>query len=468
MGREMQQYIFEIPYTEPEKAFSIFAEDEGSIFLDSSDEKSLHSHFSFIGFSPAETIIARDGKTEIKNREFGLLFPGNPFTVAEERMAVWKNNTILADKLPLPFTNGAAGYFSYDLARHLEKLPKQANDELQVPTMALGLYDQVIGFDLRKKKAYFCALAEDKKSAESKFDILNARLNNFKFHVANTHKPDWQRQKTRAEYKDDVQTVINYIKAGDVFQVNLSQKFTAALPDYFNVYAHYLRLRKINPAPFSAFFKIAGMSLSSSSPERFLNIKNGKIETRPIKGTAPDTENPEHLRLSAKDRAENIMIVDLMRNDLSKICEASSVEVNELCVVESYSGLHHLVSSVAGKLKDNVTSLSALSACFPGGSITGAPKIRAMEIIEGLEPSRRGAYCGSIGYIGFDGTMDCNIAIRTLVFKDNTVTLNVGGGIVAESDPEGEYQETLVKARKVFESFETDKAVFDDLVKKTA
>jgi para-aminobenzoate synthetase component 1 len=162
------------------------------------------------------------------------------------------------------------------------------------------------------------------------------------------------------------------------------------------------------------------------------------------------------------------MIIDLMRNDLSKVCEPTSIEVPHLCVVESYSGLHHLVSSVTGSLKEDKSALDALAACFPGGSITGAPKIRAMEIIESLEPSRRGAYCGSIGYVGFDGNMDCNIAIRTLIYKDSTVTFNVGGGIVAESDPESEYQETLVKARKVFESFETDRATFDDLVKKTA
>ncbi|PZP57235.1 MAG: aminodeoxychorismate synthase component I, partial [Micavibrio aeruginosavorus] len=264
----------------------------------------------------------------------------------------------------------------------------------------------------------------------------------------------WSRQKTREEYKQDIQTVINYIHAGDVFQVNLAQKFTAELPDYFNPYAHYLHLRKVNPAPFSSFMRIDNIVLSSTSPERFLKVSGTSIETRPIKGTIADSEHPSVLLNSAKDRAENTMIVDLLRNDLSKVCEANSIQVPELCAIESYSGLHHLVSSVTGKLKKDKTSLDALSACFPGGSITGAPKIRAMEIIEELEPTCRGAYCGAIGYIGFDGTMDTNIAIRTLIYKDNQVSLSVGGGIVAASDLEAEYQETLVKARKIFESFE--------------
>ncbi len=451
----MQQYIFEIPYIEPERAFSVFADDDGSFFFDSSDKTSLHSKFSFIGFSPMETIIHRDGKTEINNREFSLKFRGNPFQVIEKRLAVWREITKLNDASPLPFTGGAAGYFSYELARHFERLPKIAHDEMNLADMAVGIYDCVIGFDLNKQKAYFCTIAKDTKSAAVNLDRTNARLNNFKHHVSNNHNPDWSRQKTREEYKEDIQTVIDFIHEGDVFQVNLTQKFTAELPDYFNPYAHYLRLRKINPAPFSCYMRINDIVLSSTSPERFLKVSGTTVETRPIKGTIADSESPSALLNSAKDRAENTMIVDLLRNDLSKVCEGNSIDVPELCIVESYSGLHHLVSSVTGKLKKDKTAIDALSACFPGGSITGAPKIRAMEIIEELEPTRRGAYCGSIGYIGFDGNMDTNIAIRTLIYKDNRVSLSVGGGIVAGSDVEAEYQETLVKARKIFESFES-------------
>ncbi len=458
----MQQFIFEIAYTTPEKAFSVFASDDGSILLDSSDAQSPHSKFSFIGFSPFETIIHRNGKTIVRNHEFELAFRESPFSVIEKRVNAWKENTKLADKSPLPFTNGLAGYFSYELARYFEKLPAIAHDDMKVPDMALGIYDQVIGFDLRKKKAWFCTIAHNRNEAEGKLERLNAKLNNFKYNVPNSHRPEWQRLKSRAEYKNDIQTVIDYIHAGDIFQVNLTQKFTADLPEYFNAYSHYLELRQVNPAPFSAYLHIADVTLSSSSPERFLQVTDRKVETRPIKGTAPDSENPDVLRSSAKDRAENIMIVDLLRNDLSKVCTPDSIQVPELCAVESYSGLHHLVSSVVGYLKAGKSAIDALAACFPGGSITGAPKIRAMQIIEELEPTRRGAYCGCIGYIGFDGAMDMNIAIRTLVYKDNKVTLSVGGGIVAESDLEGEYQETLVKARKIFESFETKQEKFSD------
>jgi len=453
----MQQYIFEISYREPEKIFSIFADEHGAVFLDSADTKSPHSGYSFIGFFPVEKIIHRDGKTEITTTEFSLKFRNNPFQVVQKRLAAWKEFSDLSPKSPLPFTNGAIGYFSYELARFFEKLPQLAMDDMDLPDMALGIYDQVIGFDVRAKKAWFCTIAANKKKAEARLDILKARLSNFKYHLPNTTKPEWERTKSRAEYKEDIQTIIDYIHAGDVFQVNLSQRFTAHVPDNFNAYAHYLSLRRINPAPFSAYLKFEDLILSSSSPERFLKVTGNEIETRPIKGTLAANEDPAILLKSEKDRAENTMIVDLLRNDLSKICTPDSITVPELCVVESYSGLHHLVSSVKGVLKPGMSSLDALAACFPGGSITGAPKIRAMEIIEELEPSRRGPYCGAIGYIGLNGSMDTNIAIRTLVYKGNHVSLNIGGGIVADSDLEAEYQETLVKGRKIFESFEVDR-----------
>ena len=450
----MQQFIFEITYKAPEKIFGIFAQEEGSIFLDSSDTKSPHAKFSFIGFSPVEKIICQHGRTEINTAEFNLKFRNNPFDVIKKRLAAWNEFTQLAKPHVLPFTNGAAGFFAYDLGRYFEKIPSIALDDKHIPDMALGLYDQVIGFDIANKKAWFCVIAADKAKATARLDILTARLDNIKQTSFVSPTLQWERSRTKEEYKQDIQTVIDYIHAGDAFQVNLSQKFTASIPDDFDAYAHYLHLRSINPAPFAAYLNIEGTILSSSSPERFLKVSNGKAETRPIKGTMADHENAENLRTSDKNRAENIMIVDLLRNDLSKVCEASSVSVPELCSVESYSGLHHLVSSVTGTLKPHIDPLDAFAACFPGGSITGAPKIRAMEIIDELEPTRRGAYCGAIGYIGLDGNMDTNIAIRTLSYKNGYVHLNAGGGIVADSDAESEYQETIVKARRIFESFE--------------
>lgn len=464
----MQQYIFEIPYREPEKAFSIFAEEDGCVFLDSNDSKSPHSNFSFIGFSPLEKITRHGDKTEISNQEFSLNFYNNPFDIIANRLDTWKQSIRLAARPPLPFTNGAIGFFAYELARVIEKLPPSAQDMMGTPDLALGIYDQVIGFDLKKKKSWFCTIAANEKTAQARLSVLNARLNNFKYTLPNSSRPEWQRLKTRDEYKSDIQTVINYIHAGDIFQVNLTQTFLADKPDYFDSYAHYLQLRNINPAPFSSYFRMADVTLSSSSPERFLKVANGKVETRPIKGTVSDDQSPATLKASVKDRAENTMIVDLLRNDLSKVCKPDSINVPQLCEVESYSGLHHLVSTVTGDLKDNASAISVLAACFPGGSITGAPKIRAMEIIDELEPVRRGAYCGAMGYIGFDGAMDMNITIRTLVYKGDKISLSVGGGIVADSDMEAEYQETLVKARKIFESFDVNTRTADQPAEKIA
>lgn len=464
----MQQYIFEIPYTEPEKTFSIFAEMDGAIFLDSNDTNSPHSQFSFIGFSPFETIIHRQGKTEIRNKEFCLFFRGSPFDVLKKRLASLAGLIKLQENPPLPFTNGAAGFFSYDLGRSLEKMPYIAKDDLEMPDIALGIYDTVIGFDLRKKKSWLCLICGNESDAKTKLDLITARLDNFRYVLPNTFRPEWTRLKNRNDYKNDIAKVISYIHAGDIFQANLAQTFRADIPDYFNTYSHYLNLRKVNSAPFSAYFKTGDITISSSSPERFLKLLGNQVETRPIKGTLPDTESASKLEISEKDRAENIMIVDLMRNDLSKVCTPESVIVQNLCSIESYSGLHHMASTIHGKLRDDKDATDLLAACFPGGSITGAPKIRAMEIIEELEPVRRGIYCGAIGYIGFNGSMDTNIAIRTLVYKGNSVSLSVGGGIVSDSNAESEYQETLIKARKLFESFDTTQEKYAERIAEIA
>lgn len=271
----------------------------------------------------------------------------------------------------------------------------------------------------------------------------------------------WRSNFSKDKYEDRVSEVIDYIKAGDVFQVNLSQRFDAVLPPDFDAFAHYRHLRSMNPAPFAGFMNCGNIKISSASPERFLRTRGGRVETKPIKGTRPKDKNPliNHknviaLKTSPKDRAENTMIVDLLRNDLSKVCLAHSIQVTELCAVESFASVHHLVSTVRGTLKKNKGPMDLLKACFPGGSITGAPKIRAMEIIDEMEPMRRGPYCGAMGYVGFDGSMDTNILIRTLVFKKGSVSLQAGGGIVVKSDPEKEYQETLDKAEAMFRSFD--------------
>jgi para-aminobenzoate synthetase component 1 len=251
-----------------------------------------------------------------------------------------------------------------------------------------------------------------------------------------------------------VQRVIDYIFAGDIFQANLSQRFQAPMPADLSGFDLYRRLRAINPAPFAAMIKSEDVHIVSASPERFLTLRDGRVETCPIKGTRPRGATPEAdrafaaaLLASEKDRAENVMIVDLLRNDLSRVCRDGTVEVPRLCELESFATVFHLVSTVTGILRPGLSAVDLLRACFPGGSITGAPKIRAMEIIAELEPTRRGPYCGSIGYVGFDGAMDSSIAIRTYAIKDGIVAFQAGGGIVADSRPADEYDETLAKAR---------------------
>jgi para-aminobenzoate synthetase component 1 len=278
---------------------------------------------------------------------------------------------------------------------------------------------------------------------------------------APSFEPEWQSNFTRPDYEATIQKTIDYIHAGDIFQANISQRFDAELPQDFDPFAHYLNLREMNAAPFATYFNLGGLILSSASPERFLTVKDGIVETKPIKGTRPhirddealDTLYRNSLENSEKDRAENIMIVDLLRNDLSKSCRPDNLKVTALCALESFASVHHLVSTIQGQLRAGYDALHLLEGCFPGGSITGAPKIRAMEIIDELEPTRRGPYCGSMGYIGFDGAMDSNILIRTLVYQGNAVSFQVGGGIVADSDPAEEYDETLTKAHGLLESF---------------
>jgi para-aminobenzoate synthetase component I len=251
-----------------------------------------------------------------------------------------------------------------------------------------------------------------------------------------------------------VARVVEYILAGDIFQANISQRFWGELPEGVDALALYRRLRRRNPAQFAALLDYGDITIASASPERFLSLDDGLVETRPIKGTRPRGDTPEEdARLAAellgseKDRAENVMIVDLLRNDLSRVCRDHSVLTPEICVLESYATVHHLVSTITGRLLPDSDAVDLLRATFPGGSITGAPKFRAMEIIAEIEPTRRGPYCGAIGWLGFDGSMDTSITIRTYCMKGRTVTFQAGGGITADSDPAAEYEETLAKAR---------------------
>ncbi|MEQ1916584.1 MAG: aminodeoxychorismate synthase component I [Gallionella sp.] len=352
----------------------------------------------------------------------------------------------------VPFAGGVLGYWSYDLARSMEGVPELAVDAEQLPLMMVGIYDWALLVDHQQQR---CRLVSHLRFPETR-QLLDD--------IARVLKSPLMEMTTPFQVQSEVQSNFNseryaqayaqvqaYLQSGDCYQINLAQRFSATATG--DAYAAYLHLREISPAPYAAFLDFPGVQILSASPERFLSVQDGAVETKPIKGTRPrgidaesDSRYARELASHPKDRAENLMIVDLLRNDLGKSCEPGSVVVPKLFEVESYTNVHHLVSTVRGVLKKGCSALDVLRDCFPGGSITGAPKHRAMNIIEQLEPHRRGVYCGVIGYIGFDGNMDSNIAIRTLVYSHGEIRCWAGGGIVADSLCDAEYQETLDKA----------------------
>jgi para-aminobenzoate synthetase component 1 len=363
-----------------------------------------------------------------------------------------------------PLQGGAVGYLGYELGRHLERVPLAPAAPGDPPEAVLLLCDVVVCLDNRARRAWIVSSGLPEADPGARRARAAARLEHARDRLgaavalaappAPARPPVIASGFTRAAYERAVRRVIDYILAGDVFQVNLSQRFTTGLPDGLTPYDLFRRLQAANPAPFGAYLKLGDTVVASSSPERFLRLDDGRVETRPIKGTRPRGATPadddalaRELESSDKDRAENVMIVDLLRNDLSRVCRDGSVAVPQLCAVERFATVMHLVSSVTGELREGLGAVDLLEACFPGGSITGAPKIRAMEIVAELEPVRRGPYCGAIGHAGWDGSLDTGIGIRTLVVRDGRVTFGAGGGVVADSDPAAEYEETLAKAR---------------------
>lgn len=460
----MTPFIRELRIKDPLRAFAALQHLPYSLLLDSADLKHMNGRYSFVMSHPIETIESKDGEITLTNWEEQTTREGDVFDIIAERVKHWVPETETIRGIP-PFQGGAAGYFGYDIGRTLETLPDDTEHNPDMPDMAVGIYDQVMAFDHKKNQAWMITHAKNYHEARKKQDyILGLIMAPTDIEPFQEFDIDWQPNFSKSEYIDQLSKTIRYIKNGDIFQANLSQRFDADLPQNFDAFSHYSHMRKINPAPFSAFMNCGDVKVSSSSPERFLTVRGRRVQTRPIKGTRPLTGNKKQdkahrkdLENSTKDRAENTMIVDLLRNDLSKVCLAQSIEVTGLCETENFASVQHLVSTVRGVLKKRKGPLDLLKACFPGGSITGAPKIRAMEIIEELEPTRRGPYCGSMAYVGFDGNMDSSILIRTLVYDKNQVSLQVGGGIVADSVPEDEYQETLDKAAAIFKSFQREK-----------
>lgn len=464
-NEEMTKFTFDIPNTTAIDAFKKLHHMPYSLLLDSADEQHPDAKYSFVAFMPIETVEAKNGEVQITNQKGQNIFDNiNPFDAVQECLRHYRLSVLNDPSLP-PFQGGAAGFFGYDLGRTLETLPGTAEDNEDMPDMAVGIYDQVFAYDHKAKTSTLIIQTDSEEQAQAKYQhfmkLLDAKAPQSEF---NAFEPDWRGNFTKNAYMKQVQRIINYIRKGDIFQTNMTQRFDAELPNGFDAFSHYLNLREVSPAPFASYFNLGHIKISSSSPERFLTAHNGIVETKPIKGTAARLDdkslnqlNMNALENSEKERAENVMIVDLLRNDLSKVCRPDAVDVVKLCALESFANVHHLVSTLRAKLRQGYSAAELLKSCFPGGSITGAPKIRAMEIIEELEPTRRGPYCGSMGYIGFDDTMDTNILIRTLVYQGNSVSFQVGGGITVDSNPEQEYQETLDKAQGILNSFTQDK-----------
>lgn len=454
----MLPIIKKIDYIDPSKLLLRLSHEPNLCFLDSAKQQNDLGRYSYIATSPFLTIKSKENNVFLNEDKL----VGNPFDALKEQLQAYKSSSV--KDLP-PFQGGAVGYFAYDLFHHLENIPKAQHDEIDIPDMCVGFYDCIIAFDHSLKKAWIISQGFPETDPALRQQYAEKRANTLleKIHKTNTPKANvhWHQPNSASitsnfnqnDYCEAIQKTIDYIYAGDILQANITQCFSSHLPNGVSSIDLYTALRVKNPAPFSAFLHFEEVCIASASPERFLCLNNGQVETRPIKGTRPrgrtieeDRQLADDLMSSEKDHAENTMIVDLMRNDLSRVCDADSVIVKQLCGLESYEAVHHLVSVVEGKLAPNKNAIDLLKATFPGGSITGAPKLRAMEIIYEIEPTARGAYCGSIGYIGFNGNMDMSIVIRTYTIKEDRVYFQAGGGIVADSNPQAEYKESLIKA----------------------
>jgi para-aminobenzoate synthetase component 1 len=443
----LTQLIAPLPYfTDSSKLFSVCASQAWAVFLDSGFPHSNQGRYDIIAAEPLCTLVTYGEVTEVISNGVKVKSTDNPFDLIKQQLGLFPGFKLDED---LPFNGGAIGYFSYDLARRLEVLPTIAQDAEHIAEMAVGIYPWAVIVDHYQQKSYLVGQCDQQKwqALIRQFSQLPVAKQDSKFKVVSEVESNMDKE----SYVCAFNRIKHYLKEGDCYQVNLAQRFVADCEG--DSWLAYQSLRQLNAAPFSCYLNFPEVQILSSSPERFLKLTGGVVETKPIKGTRPrkqdyaeDQQQIKDLEASNKDRAENLMIVDLLRNDISKTCKNGSVKVPMLFDVESYATVHHLVSTVTGILADNQHALDLLKSCFPGGSITGAPKIRAMEVIEELEPNRRGVYCGAIGYIGFNGNMDTNIAIRTLVHSAGTIRFWAGGGIVNDSVVEEEYQESFDKA----------------------
>ncbi|WP_425930040.1 aminodeoxychorismate synthase component I [Pseudomonas sp. NyZ201] len=441
--------LFPLPYqADPAVLFARVRHAPGAVLLDSARPGAERGRFDLLSAWPLRSLVAEDGES------------GTAYLQRLRDSLAGLGEAQLPDGVELPFAGGLIGYLSYDFGRRLEQLPELARDDLGLPDATLGLYAWAVISDhqlMTSQLLFHPALPGDER--QRLIDLFSQPAEadpGAGFCLDAPMRGDLEPE----DYRQAFERVQQYIQAGDCYQINLTQRFRA--PCQGDPWSAYQALRAACPTPFSGFQVLDdGSALLSLSPERFIRVSQGQVETRPIKGTRPrstdpvqDRANGEELLASTKDRAENLMIVDLLRNDLGRTCEIGSVRVPELFSLESYPNVHHMVSSVTGRLAPGKDALDLIAGSFPGGSITGAPKIRAMEIIDELEPSRRALYCGSLLYLDVRGEMDSSIAIRSLLVKDGQVCCWGGGAVVADSEWQAEYQESITKVRVLLETLQ--------------
>jgi len=484
----------EIAYISPEILYPLFS-GTNSFLLESVKGHEKIARYSFIGFDPYLIFKVKNGSVKINIKGKRALSSVHPLTRLKSLVSAYKQNPIRS--FP-PFQGGAVGLLSYDFVQYFERLPKTTYDDLQIPDAHFFMIDKLIAFDHFDKKAWIivCPAARETEFGYRDMDVnwsekyeeaihqieeINSEVSNrVSAEVTPPLSSPCQGKGRRGQisklpslpasqlkhglskkqYMDIVKRAKEYIAAGDIFQANLSLRVSAEIGDT-NTWSLYKILRFINPSPFAGYIDFGDYQIVSSSPERLLKVNDGIIETRPIAGTRPrgkDIREDELMRtdllLNEKERAEHIMLIDLERNDIGRVSDYGSVHVDELMITEDYSHVIHIVSNLNGRLASNKTCFDAIRAAFPGGTITGVPKVRCMEIIDELEPVSRGPYTGSIGYIGFSGNMDLNIIIRTFVIKNGFAYVQAGAGIVADSDPEKEYYESLKKAEALIRTLE--------------
>lgn len=453
--------VSELPYQRNAAAlFSLVADEPWSMFFDSGYPKIDMGRYDIIVSRPAITLETYGDITYINDNGHEKTSTEDPLQLLEHYLGEKANNLS-----GLPFCGGAVGYLAYDLGRRLEALPEISNQDINMPEMAVGIYDWSLIIDHHLRRVWLASFCHYDKT-ESRWQELQDLFSTPDSDEVKGYRitSDVKSNLTREQYGLAFDKVKKYIRDGDCYQVNLSQRFSAGFEG--NSWSTYLKLRDVNPAPYAAYLNLPSGAVLSSSPERFLRVTDNQVETKPIKGTKhrsvfayEDKALAVCLLESEKDRAENLMIVDLLRNDISKVCESGSVVVPKLFALETYATVHHLVSTITGRLAKHKNSIDLMRGCFPGGSITGAPKYRSMEIIEELEPHRRSIYCGSIFYLGFDGNMDSNICIRTLIKHNDQLYFNAGGGIVWDSDVDSEYKECFDKAAAMLKLFKQEETI---------